>query len=173
VVQLSRLVPLFVQREEIVNVPELHEGDMAPDFTLSRSGGGTVTLSDLRGQHVVVYFYPKDDTPGCTVEACNFRDAQQDIEGTGAVVLGISPDSVASHDRFAGKYGLPFALLSDENRTVAEQYGVWQERRNYGKTYMGIVRSTFLVGPDGKLVRIWNNVKPESHTREVLEALAA
>lgn len=154
-------------------MPELHEGDMAPDFTLSRSGGGTVTLSALRGRHVVVYFYPKDDTPGCTVEACNFRDVQQDIEGTGGVVLGISPDSIASHDRFVGKYGLPFALLSDENHTVAEQYGVWQERRNYGKTYMGIVRSTFLVGPDGKLVRIWTKVKPESHAREVLEALAA
>jgi peroxiredoxin Q/BCP len=150
---------------------ELHEGDSAPDFTLARSGGGTLTLSDLRGQSVILYFYPKDDTSGCTREACSFRDAQPVLAGQNAVVIGVSPDSVRSHDRFAQKYGLPFALLADEDHAVADTYGAWQEKSMYGKKYMGIQRSTFLIDPGGRIARIWPRVKVDNHTEEILAAL--
>lgn len=152
---------------------DLHVGDVAPDFTLPRSGGGTVTLSALRGRPVVLYFYPKDDTPGCTKEACAFRDTRQSFEATGAVVLGVSPDSVAAHNRFAEKYGLPFALLADQDHAVAERYGAWRQRSMYGKKFMGIRRSTFLIEADGRIARIWPQVTVESHAGEVLAALTA
>ncbi|GAC1512459.1 MAG: thioredoxin-dependent thiol peroxidase [Chloroflexota bacterium] len=153
-------------------VEELHEGDPAPDFTLPRSSGGSVSLRDLRGSGVVLYFYPKDDTPGCTKEACNFRDRHDEIEGARAVVLGVSPDSVAAHDKFAGKYKLPFALLADTNHEVAEAYGVWVQKSKFGRKYMGVERSTFLIDPEGKISKIWRKVKPDSHALEVLESLA-
>ena len=147
-------------------------GDPAPDFTLPRSGGGTVSLHDLRGKEVVLYFYPKDDTSGCTKEACSFRDMHSDLTKADVVVLGVSPDSVQSHDRFAQKYNLPFALLADTDHQVAEAYGVWVEKSMYGKKYMGIQRATFLVGEDGRIKHIWPKVKPEDHAAQVLEALA-
>lgn len=152
---------------------ELHEGDVAPDFTLPRSGGGDTSLSALRGQSVVLFFYPKDDTSGCTKEACAFRDERQSFEGANAVVLGVSPDSVSSHNRFAEKYGLPFALLADEDHAVAEQYGAWQQRSMYGKKYMGIQRSTFLIDPTGHIARIWPKVSVGKHAEEILAALSA
>lgn len=149
---------------------DLVAGDMAPDFTLSSSGGQTISLHDLRGKDVALYFYPKDDTSGCTKEACEFRDLDADLSHAGVVVLGISPDDAASHDRFSAKYGLPFPLLADTDHSVAETYGVWKERKNYGKSYMGIERSTFLIGKDGRLKRVWRQVKPEGHAEQVLEA---
>lgn len=149
----------------------LTAGDMAPDFTLPRSGGGTLSLHDLRGHDVVLYFYPKDDTSGCTKEACSFRDLHPNFERADAIVLGISPDSVASHDSFAAKYGLPFTLLADIDHHVAEEYGVWVEKSMYGKTYLGIERSTFLIGKDGRIEQVWHNVKPEGHATEVAAGL--
>lgn len=150
---------------------DVHEGDQAPDFTLPRSGGGDLSLHDLRGRKVVLYFYPKDDTTGCTVEACGFRDASGNFNETGAVVIGVSPDSVASHDAFAAKYNLPFILLADTDHAVAEKYGVWVEKSMYGRRYMGIQRSTFVIGEDGTLVKIWPDVKPADHADEVLAEL--
>ena len=150
----------------------LQEGTIAPDFTLPTDGGGEVTLSDYRGKKVVLYFYPKDDTPGCTTEACNFRDDHSQIVAAGAAVLGVSPDSVKSHDKFKLKYQLPFALLSDPDHTVAEMYGAWGEKKLYGKTYMGIVRSTFIIDEQGKILRVFPQVGPKDHSREVLAALA-
>jgi len=152
---------------------ELQEGDLAPDFTASRSGGGTVSLHDFRGRDVVLYFYPKDDTPGCTMEACTFRDVHGEIEGTNAVLLGVSPDDVSSHDRFIAKYDLPFLLLADTDHSIAEAYGVWTEKSMYGKTYMGVERSTFLVDGDGIIRKVWRKVKPNEHAEEVLSALHA
>lgn len=149
----------------------LSEGDAAPDFTLPRSGGGTLSLHDLRGRDVILYFYPKDDTSGCTTQACGLRDAHPQIEAADAVVVGISPDSVDSHDRFAAKYGLPFALLADTDHQVAEAYGVWMEKSMYGKTYMGIERSTFLIDKEGRIKQAWRNVKPDEHAGQVLEAI--
>ncbi|MGD2205358.1 MAG: thioredoxin-dependent thiol peroxidase [Anaerolineae bacterium] len=151
----------------------LQEGTRAPDFTLPTDGGGEVTLSDYRGKKVVLYFYPKDDTPGCTTEACNFRDDYSDIVAAGAVVLGVSPDSIKSHDKFRLKYQLPFALLSDPEHEVAGMYGAWGEKRMYGKTYMGILRSTFIIDGEGKIVKVFPKVKPKNHSQEVLDALAA
>ncbi len=148
------------------------EGQPAPDFTLVSDSGETVTLSELRGRPVVLYFYPKDDTPGCTAQACGIRDAWGEFERRGAVVLGVSPDSAASHARFRAKYGLPFTLLADPDHEVAERYGVWVEKRNYGKTYWGVERSTFVVGADGTLVRVMRRVKPDTHAGEVVAALA-
>jgi peroxiredoxin Q/BCP len=145
----------------------------APDFTLTSDSGEPVTLSSLRGKPVVLYFYPADDTPGCTTQACGIRDAYGDFERAGAVVLGISPDSTASHVRFREKYGLPFTLLSDPEHAVAEQYGAWGEKRNYGKTYMGIVRSTVVVGADGTVTKVLPNVKPATHADEVLAILGS
>jgi thioredoxin-dependent peroxiredoxin len=146
-------------------------GTPAPDFTLPASDGSTVTLSALRGQHVVLYFYPKDDTPGCTIEACSFRDNWHTLEQRGVRVLGISRDSVESHQKFAAKFGLPFTLLSDEGGEVTEKYGVWGEKSMYGKTYMGIFRVTFAIGPDGVIEHVWEKVKPEGHATEVLAFL--
>ena len=151
----------------------LQEGSLAPDFTLSTDGGGEVTLSDYRGQKVVLYFYPKDDTPGCTTEACSFRDGYGAILATGAVVLGVSPDSVKSHDKFKTKYNLPFALLSDPDHQVAEAYGAWGEKKMYGKTHMGIIRSTFIIDGEGQIVKVFPKVTPKDHSQEVLAALAA
>jgi peroxiredoxin Q/BCP len=151
----------------------LQEGTIAPDFTLASDGGGEVSLSDYRGKKVVLYFYPKDDTPGCTTEACNFRDDYSDLVAAGAAVLGVSPDSVKSHDKFKLKYSLPFALLSDPDHQVAEMYGAWGEKTTYGKAYMGILRSTFVIDEGGKILKVFPNVKPKDHSQEVLATLAA
>ncbi|MGD9049442.1 MAG: thioredoxin-dependent thiol peroxidase [Anaerolineae bacterium] len=151
----------------------LEEGIMAPDFTLTADGGSEVTLSDYRGKQVVLYFYPKDDTPGCTTEACNFRDDYSEILAAGAVVLGVSPDSVKSHDKFKGKYDLPFPLLSDPEHEIAERYGAWGEKKMYGRTYMGIIRSTFVIDRDGKIAKVFPKVRPKNHSQEVLAVLAS
>lgn len=148
----------------------LNIGDAAPDFTLPTDGGGSVTLSKLRGGKVVVYFYPKDDTSGCTTEACGFRDAMPDFSGTGATVIGISRDSVRSHDKFKEKYGLLFPLASDEGGTVTEAYGVWVEKSMYGRKYMGIERSTFLIDGEGVIRGLWRKVKIGGHVDAVLKA---
>jgi peroxiredoxin Q/BCP len=152
---------------------ELIEGAPAPDFSLESDAGETVTLSSLKGSPVVLYFYPKDDTTGCTTQACGIRDAYGEFEQAGAVVLGVSPDDAGSHVKFKSKYGLPFTLLADPEHTVAEQYGVWAEKKNYGKTYMGIVRSTFVIDEEGNLKKVMRNVKPDTHADKVLAALAA
>ena len=148
----------------------LAAGSAAPDFTLPTDGGGSVTLSALKGQQVIIYFYPKDDTTGCTAEACSFRDAEASFRGAKTKVIGISKDSVARHDKFKKKYELPFTLASDEHGHVCEDYGVWKEKSMYGRTYMGIERTTFLVGADGKIKRVWNKVKVTGHVAEVLKA---
>jgi peroxiredoxin Q/BCP len=152
----------------------LNEGEQAPDFGLADQDGEPVRLSSLRGRTVVVYFYPKADTPGCTTQACAIRDRQSEFDDAGAVVLGISPDPVKSLRKFADKYGLPFTLLSDEDHAVAEAYGVWVHKpaRGYMKARMGIERSTFVVGPDGRLERVLRNVKAQGHDELVLGALA-
>jgi peroxiredoxin Q/BCP len=144
-------------------------GAPAPDFTLSNERNEPVHLADLRGKQVVLYFYPKDDTPGCTVEACSFRDAWHEMQAEGIVVLGISRDSVKSHQKFANKYGLPFTLLADEGGKVAQQYGVWVEKHMYGRTYMSTARTTFYIRPDGRIGHVWERVKPEGHAQKVLE----
>jgi len=149
----------------------LEEGTIAPDFTLPAAGGGSVTLSAYRGKTVVLYFYPKDDTPGCTTEACNFRDDYSDILAASAVVLGVSPDSVKSHDKFAGKYELPFPLLSDPDHQVAEMYGAWGEKKMYGRAYMGIIRSTYIIDKDGVIIKVFPKVSPANHSAEVLAVL--
>jgi peroxiredoxin Q/BCP len=146
-------------------------GAPAPDFSLTSDEGATVTLKGMRGRPVVLYFYPKDDTPGCTVEACAFRDDYGEYERAGAVILGVSPDSVSSHQRFKAKFGLPFPLLADEGHRVADAYGAWGEKKRPSGTTMGILRTTFLIGGDGKLLRVFENVKPEGHSREILSAL--
>ena len=151
----------------------IEEGKPAPDFELTSDSGDTVRLSELRGKPVVLYFYPKDDTPGCTAQACGIRDAWGDFEQRGAVVLGVSPDAESSHVRFKEKYDLPFTLLADPDHSVAEDYGVWGERTNYGKTYMGIERSTFVIDADGNVSKVMRRVKPDTHTAQVLEALPA
>jgi thioredoxin-dependent peroxiredoxin len=148
-------------------------GAAAPSFSLSDQKGLQHSLAAYSGKYVVLYFYPKDDTPGCTTEACDFRDQHSLLETEGAVVLGVSPDSVESHQRFAGKFGLPFALLADADHQVAEAYGAWGEKNMYGKKYFGIVRSTFLVAPDGTVAQVWPKVKVEGHVDEVLAALRA
>jgi peroxiredoxin Q/BCP len=150
----------------------LEQGTLAPDFTLPTDGGGEVSLSDYRGKKVVLYFYPKDDTPGCTTEACNFRDDYSQILASGAVVLGVSPDTVRSHDKFKLKYELPFALLSDPDHEVAETYGAWGEKKMYGKTYMGIIRSTFIIDEEGRIVKVFPRVRPKNHSQQVLEAMS-
>ena len=148
----------------------LREGDRAPEFTLRSDVGDDVALSALRGRPVVVYFYPKDDTPGCTAQACGIRDSWGEFERRGAVVLGVSPDSESSHVKFKEKFGLPFTLLADPDHSTAEAYGVWVEK-NYGKTYMGIERSTFVIDADGKVVKVMRRVKPDTHAADVLAAL--
>ena len=147
------------------------EGTAAPDFELTSDAGDRIKLGDLRGKPVVLYFYPKDDTPGCTKQACGIRDAYDAFEERGAVVLGVSPDDVSSHEKFKRKYGLPFTLLADPGHETAENYGVWVEKKNYGKTYMGIERSTFVIDADGNVARIMRRVKPDTHAEQVLEAL--
>jgi peroxiredoxin Q/BCP len=151
----------------------LAEGTMAPDFTLPADGGGEVTLSDYRGKKVVLYFYPKDNTSGCTTEACNFRDDYSEITSAGAIVLGVSPDSVKSHDGFKLKYDLPFQLLSDPDHKVAELYGAWGEKKMYGKTYMGIIRSTYVIDEQGKIVKVFPKVDVKKHSKEIVDVLQA
>lgn len=148
-------------------------GQAAPDFTLPRDGEGEVTLSGLQGQHVVLYFYPKDDTSGCTKEACEFKDALPDFLNLGTEIIGVSPDSVKKHDKFKAKYDLPFTLLSDEEKAVVSAYGIWVEKSMYGRKYMGVERSTFLIGPDGIVKAAWRKVKVPGHVAAVLETLKA
>jgi peroxiredoxin Q/BCP len=149
------------------------EGQPAPDFTLTSDAGEQVSLSDFRGKPVVLYFYPKDDTPGCTTQARGIRDAYGEFEQAGAVVLGVSPDSVDRHVKFKEKYGLPFTLLADPEHEVAERYGVWGEKRFMGRTYLGVSRSTFLVAPDGTVAKVMHDVKPKEHAGDVLGFLAS
>ncbi|MBI4184688.1 MAG: thioredoxin-dependent thiol peroxidase [Proteobacteria bacterium] len=151
----------------------LKEGDRAPDFTLPADGGGEVSLKALRGGPVVLYFYPKDNTSGCTKEACAFRDRHPDFANLGAEVIGISRDSAKSHDGFKAKHGLPFRLASDADGRVCEAYGVWVEKSLYGRTYMGIERATFLIDARGWVRRVWRNVKVPGHAEEVLKAVKA
>ncbi len=148
-------------------------GQPAPDFTLPRDGGGDVTLSDLQGHPVVLYFYPKDDTSGCTREAVEFTDRMGEFETRGAGVLGVSKDPVAKHDKFRDKHKLGVTLLSDAEGDVCERYGVWAEKQMYGKTFMGIERSTFLIGPDGRVLREWRKVRVPGHVDEVLDTVRA
>jgi thioredoxin-dependent peroxiredoxin len=149
----------------------VEEGKPAPDFELASDTGDTVSLSSFRGKPVVLYFYPKDDTPGCTTQACGIRDVYADFRGRGAVVLGVSPDDEASHVKFKEKYSLPFTLLADPDHEVAEKYGVWKERNLYGKKSMGIERSTFVIDADGQVAKVMRRVKPDSHAADVLAAL--
>jgi peroxiredoxin Q/BCP len=149
------------------------EGKPAPDFALQSDSGETVRLSDLRGKQIVLYFYPKDDTPGCTTQACGIRDVYGEFERAGAVVLGVSPDDENSHRRFKEKYHLPFPLLADEGHEVADVYGVWGERSFAGRKYMGIERSTFVIGEDGNVKKVMRRVKPATHADAVLAALAS
>ncbi len=153
----------------------LAPGDPAPTFSLPADDGSTVSLSDFAGRRVLVYFYPKDDTPGCTTQACDLRDGMPDFEALGVEVVGISPDSVESHVKFRDKHGLNFRLLSDEDRSVAEAYGVWKERSMYGRRFMGIERSSFLIDAEGRIEQVWRKVKASKHAdmvREHLEAAA-
>ncbi|MGV2885502.1 MULTISPECIES: thioredoxin-dependent thiol peroxidase [Paenibacillus] len=149
----------------------LTEGNLAPDFELPSSTGETVKLSDYRGQRVLIYFYPKDMTSSCTQQACDFRDRHEEFKGLNTVILGISIDPMKQHDKFIAKYGLPFILLSDEEHQVAEKYGVWQLKKMYGKEYMGMVRSTFLIDEDGVLLKSWSKVRVKGHIEAALEAL--
>ena len=149
----------------------LEPGTKAPAFTLVSDSGEKIKLSDLAGSPVVLYFYPKDDTPGCTKQACNFRDRQQELTDLGAKVLGVSPDDVASHVKFRDKYTLNFPLLADPDHKVAEKYGAWREKNMYGKKSMGVQRSTYLIGPDGKIAKVWKRVSVDGHDDQVIEAL--
>lgn len=150
---------------------DLQAGDEAPAFKAQDETGRTWSLDELRGRPVVLYFYPKDDTSGCTKEACSFRDSMDRVAGAGAVVLGVSRDDAESHRAFKGKHGLNFPLLVDEG-DLSEAYGTWVEKKMYGRTFMGLQRATFLIGPDGKLARVWPKVRVDGHVDEVLEALA-
>ena len=147
-------------------------GTDAPDFTLPTDTGEPLRLSALRGRPVVLYFYPKDDTPGCTTQACGIRDSFPRFESAGAVVLGVSPDDVKSHQKFRAKYDLPFALLADTEHAVAEQYGVWKEKSMYGRTYWGVERTTFVIDAEGKVAFVFERVKPATHAADVESALA-
>jgi thioredoxin-dependent peroxiredoxin len=149
----------------------LKEGNKAPQFTLTDETGAQVSLSDFAGKKVVVYFYPKDDTPGCTKEACSFRDNYDAILAKGAVVMGISPDDEASHGKFKSKFDLPFYLLADPERKAIDAFGAWGEKSMYGKTYEGVMRSTFVVGEDGTIIKAWPKVSPDEHAVEVLGVL--
>lgn len=152
---------------------EISVGEKAPDFELPTDGEGTFKLSEQRGKPVVLYFYPKDDTPGCTAEAIAFTGLADQFAAAGALIVGISPDTVKSHDKFKAKYELAIRLVSDAEKEVAQAYGVWVMKSRYGREYMGVERTTFLVGADGKVARIWNKVKVEGHAAEVLEAVKA
>jgi len=149
----------------------LKEGDKAPAFTADTNGGGRVSLADFKGQNVILYFYPKDDTPGCTKEACAFRDEFAAFKKRGATVLGVSVDPVKSHDKFVEKYKLPYTLLADVDKKIVEAYGVWGQKTFMGRKYLGVHRVTFLIGGDGRIKKIWPKVKPEEHAQEVLAAL--
>jgi thioredoxin-dependent peroxiredoxin len=149
----------------------LETGGKAPEFSLPADDGTTVTLASLRGKNVVLYFYPKDDTSGCTKEACEFRDTWKEVKESGAVVLGVSPDSVSSHQKFKQKYRLPFPLLADTDHRVAAAYGAWGEKSMYGRKYQGILRTTFLIDPEGRIARVFEKVRPAGHAAEVLAAL--
>jgi thioredoxin-dependent peroxiredoxin len=149
----------------------VEEGKPAPDFALTSDSGETVKLSDLRGKPVVLYFYPKDDTPGCTAQACGIRDDYGSFEDQGAIVLGVSPDDESSHVKFKEKYGLPFTLLADPSHEVSEEYGVWKEKNYAGKKYMGVERSTFLIDSKGTVTKVMRRVKPDTHAADVLAAL--
>ena len=151
----------------------IEAGSKAPDFTLLAHDGGKLKLSSLRGKPLVLYFYPKDDTPGCTKEACGFRDAHAKLARLGAVVLGVSPDTPASHEKFRTKYSLPFTLLCDPAHAVAEKYGAWREKNMYGKKSMGIARSTFVIDAAGRVAKVFKAVKPDGHADQVLAALKA
>jgi peroxiredoxin Q/BCP len=144
-------------------------GAAAPNFSAPTDGGGSIHLKDLRGKKVVLYFYPKDNTPGCTTESCDFRDAQAKFVAKDAVILGVSPDSVKSHDKFKEKFDLPFTLISDEDHKIAEAYGVWQEKSMYGRKYMGIQRSTFVIDEKGKIAAIYDKVKANGHVADLLD----
>ena len=150
---------------------KLKEGDKAPEFSAPTNGGGHLALSDLKDRDVILYFYPKDNTPGCNKEACAFRDHFADFKKRGAVVLGVSTDPVKSHDKFVEKFELPFTLLADEDHKIVEAYGVWGQKSFMGRKYLGTHRVTFLIGPDGTIKKIWPTVKPEEHAAEVLAAL--
>lgn len=160
-----------------MNDTAIQEQQPAPDFTLPAVGSddvvnnGQVHLADLKGKTVVLYFYPKDDTPGCTAEACSFRDADHEMQKRGVVVLGVSADDIASHQKFADKYGLSFPLLADTDTKVSQQYGVWKEKNMYGKKYIGVNRETFLIDKDGIVRKVWPKVKAEGHAQEVLETV--
>ena len=147
---------------------KLHIGDTAPDFSAPNQQGDTVWLSDFRGKKVVIYFYPKDDTPGCTTQACNLRDNYSELQQAGYEVIGISGDGVKSHDKFANKYELPFTLVADEDKSINEAYGVWQEKSMYGRTYMGTARTTFVLDEEGKITNIIEKVKTKDHTAQIL-----
>ena len=149
----------------------LQEGDIAPGLSLESEAGDTIRLADLRGRRVVLFFYPKDDTSGCTKEACGFRDALPEFDAQGAVVLGVSPDDVDSHEKFRDKYDLNFPLLADPDHAVAEAYGAWGRKKLYGREYEGILRSTFLIDPDGRIEKIYRKVKPAGHAEEILAEL--
>ena len=151
---------------------KLKEGDFAPTFSAATNGGRIISLADFKGANVILYFYPRDDTPGCTKEACAFRDGFAEFNKRAVVVLGVSPDSVKSHDKFAAKFRLPFPLLADVDKKIVEAYGVWGEKSFMGRKYLGTYRVTFLIGPDGKIKKIWPQVKPEEHAAEVLAALS-
>lgn len=152
---------------------KLSVGDIAPDFTLTDQDGKSISLSSYAGRRVVVYFYPRDDTPGCTKEACQFNDLLSQFSGLDSDIIGISRDGAESHQKFRAKYGLTFELLSDPDNSVMEAYGAWGEKTNYGKTSMGVIRSTFLVGADGKIEQAWYNVRADGHAEKVLAALGA
>jgi thioredoxin-dependent peroxiredoxin len=149
----------------------VEEGRQAPDFELTSDSGERVRLSQFRGKPVVLYFYPRDDTPGCTAQACGIRDSYDDFEQRGVVVLGVSPDEETSHVKFKQKYGLPFTLLADPEHEVSEQYGVWGEKKYMGKTYWGVQRSTFLIDEEGRIAKVMRRVKPDTHVEQVLAAL--
>lgn len=150
----------------------LHEGDKIPDFTLPADGGDTISLADYQGKNIVLYFYPKDDTSGCTKESEAFRDMHQQFIDSNTVILGISKDSVASHDKFKAKYNLPFKLISDEENTILETFGVWKEKSMYGRKYMGIERTTFLINPEGIIKKRWSKVKVKGHVEEVFKEVS-
>jgi thioredoxin-dependent peroxiredoxin len=150
---------------------KLKAGDKAPACAAASNGGRAVALADFKGKSVILYFYPKDDTPGCTKEACGFRDQFEEFQKKGAVVLGVSVDPVKSHDKFVEKFKLPFPLLADEDKKIVQAFGVWGEKSFMGRTYLGTHRVTFLIGPDGRIKKIWPKVKPEEHAAEVLAAL--
>jgi thioredoxin-dependent peroxiredoxin len=165
------MAPVLNEPGDPTNGGVVEEGRLAPDFTLTSDSGEAVTLSSFRGVPVVLYFYPRDDTPGCTAQACGIRDVWGEFESRGAVVIGVSPDSARKHVKFREKYGLPFTLLADEDHAVAEQYGVWVEKSMLGKKYMGIERSTFVIDAEGNIAKIMRKVKPGEHADDVLAAL--